>query len=692
MKRLLFLLLAAASGAHAAAAPAPAAADEPRAGGRALFHLSLAPGVTIPLGESATLYTLGGGAQLAAELSFSSLPMLFARLGIGYDYSPLQWLRSVSLVTASLGGGVQVDLAPWLAARAFAVGGGYLGFMNQPVELDGGVFPYVAAGAGLSFALGPTFSLGIGGSYENCIGLYQGVRAAVSASYQVGKQPPAVRIRDPRFLDVFSVFHKYYDDHPLGEAVIENREGSPLTDVRATLQIREYMDAPKDCVVAAVVRPGESQRIELYGLFKEKVLEITESTKVSVEITVHYTLKGREYTLPLVQTLRILDRNAMTWDDDRHAAAFVTAKDPQVLSFAKNALAAVSGKMPGAIDRNLVVAMAVHEALALFGMSYSPDPARPYAEMSKNDTAVDSLQFPRHTLDYRAGDCDDLSILACALLESLDVRTAFLTVPGHIFMAFALDMDESEARATLQRPDEVIFRNRRAWIPVEITMTRDGFLDAWQRGAQEWREAEAKGQAGFFDVREAWRAYEPVGVPGSSTPPRLPAEAELLARCQKQLARFVDRELAVRVRQIEAEIASSGGTARVHNKLGVLYARYGVSDKAEAQFQKSIAKEEYVPALVNLGNLAFLRGETTRAIAWFKRASLKSPDDAGVLLGLARAHHQAGDAANADATFARLKTVAPSVAEKYDYLALSGGSSRAGQAGADVGRIPWAED
>ena len=31
------------------------------------------------------------------------------------------------------------------------------------------------------------------------------------------------------------------------------------------------------------------------------------------------------------------NRNAMTWDDDRKAAAFVTAKDPALLGFAKSA-------------------------------------------------------------------------------------------------------------------------------------------------------------------------------------------------------------------------------------------------------------------------------------------------------------------------------------------------------------------
>jgi hypothetical protein len=39
-------------------------------------------------------------------------------------------------------------------------------------------------------------------------------------------------------------------------------------------------------------------------------------------------------------------------------------------------------------------------------------------------------------LYYRGGDCDDLSILYCSLLEVLGLDTAFITVPGHIYAAF----------------------------------------------------------------------------------------------------------------------------------------------------------------------------------------------------------------------------------------------------------------
>lgn len=695
MRRVIVMAgLLCIAAAFVAAAPASAPGSTKGETPGPEFSLLLEPGASIPLGDSATYYTLGGGAAMRGELAFPSLQPIFFSMGIGYGFSPINYKRSISIVTGTLGAGVKVDLTNWLAARAFLDGGVYDGFMNEPIDFQADIYPFLSTGAGLSFGLSPSFSLELTGRYENSFGLYQGIRAGLAAAVHLGTGgPPAVRIKTIRFDDIFSVFYKYYDDHTLGEAVLENLESAPLTDVKARLQIKEYMDSPKECEVASTLKPGESQRIALYGLFKDRVLEITEATKVPVEITVDYMLKGQKHSLTEVQTLRLLDRNAMTWNDDRRVAAFITAKDPMVLSFSKNVLATITGKSPASLDRNLLLALAMHNALSILGMSYSPDPARPYSETSKNKEGVDFLQFPRQTMDYRAGDCDDLSILNCALLEALDVDTAFITVPGHIFMAFALDMGSDEARKTLLNPDEAIYKSGKAWIPVEITQTRADFLDAWALGAKEWRDSSQKGEANFYTVAEAWSAYEPVGLPGAAPAARLPSESSLLDSFQQEIKRFVDHEVSARAMKLLEEIKANKGSPSTVNKLGVLYARYGLIDKAEEQFLGILQKSDYVPALLNLGNLALLRHDPSNAIKYFGRAFGKDPANPGALLGLARAFDQKGDSAQAGSYFQKMQGIAPDLAEKYAYLkGDTGTTARASQAGAEQGRVEWAED
>ena len=91
-------------------------------------------------------------------------------------------------------------------------------------------------------------------------------------------------------------------------------------------------------------------------------------------------------------------------------------------------------------------------------------------------------------MEYRGGDCDDLTILYCALLEAVGFETAFITVPGHIFMAFSLDQSPAEALTRFSHPEELVIKENKAWIPLEVTAREGGFLKAWQMGAQEWRE------------------------------------------------------------------------------------------------------------------------------------------------------------------------------------------------------------
>ena len=260
-------------------------------------------------------------------------------------------------------------------------------------------------------------------------------------------------------------------------------------------------------------------------------------------------------------------------------------------------------------------------------------------------------------------------------------------------MAFALEMDTEEAQRTLQRPDDIIMESGKAWIPLEITETQAGFLDAWQKGAQEWRESLVRNEAAFIPVRQAWKAFKPVGLPGASPAIRMPAEPDLLARCSKETALFVDREISARVARLQQEIAAASGNPKPINKLGVLYARYGQIDKAEKEFLRILAREEYVPALVNLGNLSFLRADMQKSITYFGRAFRKEPNNPSVLLGLSRAYYERGDAQQAGALFARLQEAAPDLALKHAYLRTgSTEGARAGQAGAGEGRIEWAED
>jgi tetratricopeptide (TPR) repeat protein len=652
-----------------------------------LLSLQLSPALDIPLGESASYFGMGG--QLGLRLGYH-LPFLpqFSVVGeLAYGFDPLISVTSISRFQAGGGAGIFFGITEWLAVSAYLTGGYYFGLLNDPANPTGGGDPYLAGGAGVAVRVLPTLTLDVGAAYTNCFRLYSAIAPFVGATFSLGGESAAsvlwpaparasplreeaISVESVTFRDVFPVFYKYYDDHPIGSVTFHNKGAVPLTSVRVSTDVGKFMDTPKECAVIESLAPGESRTVGLFALFNDKVLEITESTKIAAEVVFDYSIEKRAAQQKKVETIRLQDRNAMTWGDDRRAAAFVSLKDPAVLSFSKNVISMVKGKGSKAVNQNLLTAMACHEALTVYGLQYVVDPKTPHAELAANEKAIDFLQFPRQTLDYRAGDCDDLSILYCALLQAVGIETAFITIPGHIFMAFSLEIDPGQARKAFPQEEDLIFQGEKTWVPIEITIRSGGFLRAWQEGAKEWRQNAASKQAAFYPLQEAWKTYEPVGLPDVAAAVALPPADKVVAAYLQEAQRFIDREIFPMETKIRAEIQAQGETPARLNLLGILYAKFGQYDRAERELKNATAKEEYGPALANLGNVCFLQGNKDAALDYYERASRLTPDDPVVLLGLARVNYALENYGQTARSFARLKQADPGLALRFSYLGL----------------------
>ena len=503
-----------------------------------------------------------------------------------------------------------------------------------------------------------------------------------------------LEIENIAFGSVFPVFFKYYDEHPVGHATLRNKTSFPAKDIEITLFVKQYMDIPKKCKAPKTLKAGEQKEIGLNALFANSVLKITEGTKVAVLITLEYSMEGADYKEEYTETMRLHNRNAMTWDDDRKAAAFVTAKDPAVLRFAKNAAGVISRKESRAVNKNLLTAMAMHEAFSLYGMSYVIDPTTPFKEFSESKKSVDFLQFPRQTLEYRAGDCDDLSILYSALLESVGIETSFITIPGHILMAFSLDLEPDRARKTHIRPDELIFMGKKTWVPVEVTALDNGFLKAWETGAKEWREAVSKDKEGFFPMRDSWAVYEPVGLPGDAVTISPPSRDQLKVSYLEEVTKFIDKIILSRIAKLQSDIHKSEGDPKFVNKLGVLYARYGLTDKAQKEFNRLLSKNEsYVPALLNLGNIYYMEDDMEKALSYYERAYVSEPGNPKVILCMARVNHELENYGIVNKLYNKLKEADPDLAARYLYLGLKGEeSTRAAHMSGVKDTVFWDEE
>jgi len=631
------------------------------------IRLSVTPGVEIPFGPLSStdeqLYTFGGSVRLTGEMPISPGSRFFSTGLLDCGLITTTADTRMSLLSLGFGAGINLEPSSKLSFKLSGAAGWGMGIYEGTV----GGNPFGVLTGTTSFHFSPSFSLGLNTAYTYLHSIYNGLGVGLAVNFFPGPDAGKSNLVIPeiQFDPVFPVFYSYYDENPLGAVSIQNLEKGPVQNVRISLLVKQFMDSPKLCASIPELAKNEEIRVPLLALFAESILSITEGTKASADVIVRYDYMGAERSKTESATIQMYDRNAMTWDDDRKAASFVTAKDPVVLRFAKSITGDTRNTGSQAINSNFRTAMGLFQSLSLYGVHYVVDPKTPYEDFSKNKYSLDYLQFPSQTLTYKAGDCDDLSILYSALLKSVGIEAAFVTVPGHIYAAFSLDMDPEEAKRTFRDSDNLIFTDGNTWIPVEITMTREGFLEAWEKGASEWRSAE--GQRGFFPIDEAWKVYKPVGSPGGDVVDAVPPETgKLLASFNSELDTFVKREIDAQTASLRSRISRSAGNEKYVNSLGVLYARYGLYDEASEEFRK--ISRTYVPAMTNLGNIYFQQDDMLEALSWYGRALEKNPENKTALLGSARAHYEIENFGSVKMIYAKLEEIDARLADKYAYL------------------------
>lgn len=301
---------------------------------------------------------------------------------------------------------------------------------------------------------------------------------------------------------------------------------------------------------------------------------------------------------------------------------------------------------------------------------------------------MDFLQFPRQTLQYKSGDCDDLTILYAALMESVGIETAFITVPGHILAAVALPLTPHEAARTFYRKDSYIVDKGKVYIPVEATMFGKGFNAAWAEGARQWNLAGTS--ARLIPVREAWNIYEAVGLREDAPQLAFPSARTIDVSYNGELDKFVSGELVPQIAGLQAEMKRSGQTAKILNQLGVLYARYGKYTEAEVEFKKAIRIEEFLPALINMGNIGLVNMDQKTAASWYERALKKDPNSKIALRGAIQVYNKLGDTNTVNKHVARLQALDPGSAS---FISAIGASSTEGRAlSPGEARINWSDE
>lgn len=597
------------------------------------------PVVSIPVGDfSSSNYSIGGGFSLNADLDLFDILSVGPELGI--YISPL--LNTGDYAQFTSGGiGCSVFYYPTstLSSRLGFSGGIYSGKYNDSTISNLWWKTYAEFG----YRISPLVTLSLDGGYINFNGksenvyssVFAGVSARVSIDTSGGSGKVTVSLEQPE--SVFPLFYSMYKSNSIGTITVANNESAEIRNVKVHFNAGIYTASTILCGEKKIIGKNRVMEVPLYADFTDKVQNFTENGKIPGVVVISYEILGAERVVEKTVVLQVYNRNSIRWYDTASLVSFISPNSPEILDYSKYVVGIARDKLRSGLNRNMQFAMYLFEGLKISGISYSDDISTPYVDYHKSSDKIDYIQYPFQTLSYRLGDYDDLGLLYAGVLESVGIRSAFVALPDDFIVAFSLGITPEKSKSLFNGKDNLLIINNEVWIPLSMSVIREGFINSWYSGMKKLNKSFKEGSdTEFIILQDAWKTYSPSGIKGDQSDFKKPTELNLVAEVETDLLRYFSTEFGPKIKVIQKKIAKTGGNASLYNKLGLFYTRAGLYDEARNEYNKS-AKLGSVAALVNLGNISIIEKDFKSAREWYKKALELKPENQSAKKGLERA-------------------------------------------------------
>ena len=509
-----------------------------------------------------------------------------------------------------------------------------------------------------------------------------------------GGRPPALTITDATLAAIFPSLMLQYARSPVGSVSVRNSSAAKVDNLRASLMIPRFMDFPAEAPALASLAPNAGASFPLTVPLNRSVLELQEDMSVQARIEVSCTVAGSEQSVSRIVPVTIRRNTALTWDITAKIASFITPNEEVVNGFARRALAPAGEEKAFLLSPKLFQAMRVCDALAAHGVTYVEDPASPITTSLGKPAVVDTVQLPRVTLFNRAGDCDDTTALLASLLEAIGVRTAILTTPGHIFLAFDTGEPAESARFLSDATLEVIPHAGSAWIPIETTSPlQKGFLSAWAAASQLVRAHKANGPFEFIPLADARASYPALPLPQSTIAVAEPARSVVDGMFAASLSGFAARLYSTRITEMDARLKGLAGTqaGKLRTQQGILHALFGRLTEAGRAFEAATRDDpSLIAPYVNLANVRLAEKNPDAALAAVRAGLARSPGSTLLNVAAARCWSVKGDKAKAAEHLATVRATDPALASRYAFVLGVGAGERAAEEGGRPSALLWA--
>ncbi len=594
-------------------------------------NMNIAPGVTlqadIDLFNLLTVGAEGGYLFEQPKKTEEGINTIFGGFNLGVYYYP------ISRLYIGAGGGfgihsimTQVQKTEGEEASVkktlnglYYRGFGEVGFRLNPsmcINLAGGWASYAAGSElGQGFIAGPFAALSL----------------RMNGHVGANAKSSALTVRIDQESDVFPVYSTVYGYEPFGTIYVKNDEGAELRDVHVSFRAGKYTNSAKLCGTANKINRHGSAEFTLLADFSDEILGFTENGKISGEIIVEYEFLGKKMSVTEPVIVSVCNRNAFIWGDSSALAAFISPDSQEIATFAKEVAGITRNNIYTGMNANLQYAIGVMEGLRLIGVGYSEDNQTPYATYHY-DYEMDSIQYPLQTLQCLSGDYDDLGILVCSCLQTINVPTGYIPYDDDFIVLVKLNMGANQALNNFASTDGLVidYDADEVYLALSMKAIDKGFTASYKAGADVVEKIFSDEDAyyDFIDTTDAWSNYKPVAFSTNSSV-TTPKQDALVKNIKAAIQDYISSDIE--------EVIKRAREAGDPNKLGVALVRAGRYTEAKKEFQKSADKGS-IAAMNNVANILMIEKNYSAAAAQYKKILDKDPSNTVAQKGLENAN------------------------------------------------------
>ncbi|MCQ2240201.1 hypothetical protein [Treponema sp.] len=536
--------------------------------------------------------------------------------------------EGVSESLSIYGGGVGLGAYFYPLSRLYVGAGGSYGIYNFSTKINDeskkASDTYYRGYGEVGFRFNPTITVNAVGGYNSfnvsdndplLKGIFAGIGTKITFSTSK-KSSGGFSVSLEQHEAAFPIYMSAYRNFPIGTLTVRNTEGADVTDVHISFRAGKYTASTYESASIPRLRKYKSVQVPLLADFSQEILRFTEDGKILGEVVIEYNFLGTKKESIHSVVFDVYNRNAFVWADPAAMASFISPDTPEVQEFAKYVAGFARNNFKTGINRNLVIAAHMAEAVRLSKISIEKDEASPYEQYHRN-MDVDSIKYPLQTMNMLGGDLDELGILLASCLESVGVGTGYIPLDDDMIILVDMGIKPTGAGNNFTDTSGLIIDSEKVYFGISIKNLSAGFTKARKEAFKSIKKILSDKEAllEFYDTHSLWEVYSPSVYTGSTGIFTRPSQSQI----EKTAVASVDEYINTEIEGVIVNARKSGDP----NKIGMALVRVGRYAEAKNEF----AKSNSIQSMNNLANVYLLEKNFNAARVQFEKVLAKDPEN-----------------------------------------------------------------